>query len=54
MAGVVNAGMEPAEVARLVLAGIRANRLYIHTHIADKTAVEARMREILEAYDALT
>jgi NAD(P)-dependent dehydrogenase (short-subunit alcohol dehydrogenase family) len=44
----LRAGMEPAEVADLVLGGIRDGRFYILTHENIKLGVERRMRDILE------
>ncbi len=41
-------GMPPAETARIVLEAIRAERFYILPHPDIKTAVERRMRDILE------
>jgi NAD(P)-dependent dehydrogenase (short-subunit alcohol dehydrogenase family) len=43
---------EPADVARLVLAGIRAGTPYILTHPEARQAIEARYREILASVDA--
>lgn len=42
---------EPVEVAALVLDGIRANRLYIHTDGGVRTLIEERFQQILEAFD---
>jgi hypothetical protein len=42
---------EPVEVAALVLDGIRANRLYIHTDGGVRTLIEERFQRILEAFD---
>jgi NAD(P)-dependent dehydrogenase (short-subunit alcohol dehydrogenase family) len=41
-------GMDPAQVAQIVLDGIRSERLYILTHDEIKRGVERRMRDILE------
>jgi NAD(P)-dependent dehydrogenase (short-subunit alcohol dehydrogenase family) len=44
----LRAGMDPAEVADLVVRAIRDGRFYILTHDNIKTGVERRMRDILE------
>lgn len=46
----VLAGMDPADVARMVVRGVVDNRLYILTHPGTKAGVEARFRAILDAY----
>ena len=47
----VRTGMDPAEVARQVLAAIRNEELYIFTHPETRHAVEERFRAILAAFD---
>ena len=43
--------MDPAEVARRVLAAVRDDELYIFTHPETRQAVEERFRAILAAFD---
>jgi hypothetical protein len=43
--------MDPAEVARRVLAAIRDDELYVFTHPEGREAVEERFRAILAAFD---
>jgi hypothetical protein len=43
--------MDPAEVARRVLAAIRNDELYVFTHHEMREAVEERFRAILAAFD---
>ena len=47
----VRTGMDPAEVARQVLAAIRNDELYVFTHPETREAVEERFRAILAAFD---
>ena len=47
----VHTGMDPAEVARRVLAAVRDDELYIFTHPETREAVEERFRTILAAFD---
>jgi NAD(P)-dependent dehydrogenase (short-subunit alcohol dehydrogenase family) len=47
----VRTGMDPADVARRVLAAVRDNELYIFTHPETREAVEERFRAILAAFD---
>jgi NAD(P)-dependent dehydrogenase (short-subunit alcohol dehydrogenase family) len=47
----VRTGMDPAEVARQVLAAVRDDELYIFTHPETRQAVEERFRAILAAFD---
>jgi len=47
----VRTGMDPAEVARRVLAAVRDDELYIFTHPETRQAVEERFRAILTAFD---
>src|SRR6516164_9174293 len=47
----VRTGMDPAEVARRVLAAARDDELYIFTHPETREAVEERFRAILAAFD---
>ena len=42
---------DPAEVAELVLDGVRANRPYIHTDVGVRKLVEERFELILEGFD---
>lgn len=44
-------GMDPAQVGRIVVDGIRCNRFYILTHDDVRAGVERRMRAILEDGD---
>jgi NAD(P)-dependent dehydrogenase (short-subunit alcohol dehydrogenase family) len=44
----LEAGMDPAQVADLVVRGIREERFYLLTHPELKAGVERRMRDILE------
>lgn len=45
-------GMQPDEVARRMLDGVRAGRFYIPTHGAARLLLEERHAEIMAAYDA--
>ena len=47
----VRTGMDPAEVARRVLAAIRDDELYVFTHPVMRGVVEERFRGILAAFD---
>jgi NAD(P)-dependent dehydrogenase (short-subunit alcohol dehydrogenase family) len=44
----LEAGMDPAQVADIVVRGIREERFYLLTHPELKAGVERRMRDILE------
>ena len=48
----VRTGMDPAEVARRVLAAIRDDELYVFTHPVMRGVVEERFRAILAAFDS--
>lgn len=43
--------IEPERAARAVLEAVRRNEPYVITHPGSRSLVEARLREILEAYD---
>ena len=45
--------MDPREVGERVLAGVRANRLYVFTHADQRAPVEERHRRMMADYDAL-
>ena len=45
--------MDPREVGERVLAGVRANRLYVFTHAGQRAPVEERHRRMMADYDAL-
>ena len=47
----VRTGMDPAEVARRVVAAIRNDELYVFTHPEMRGAVEERFQAILAAFD---
>jgi len=47
----VRTGMDPAEVARRVLAAVRDDELYVFTHPEMRGVVEERFRAILAAFD---
>jgi NAD(P)-dependent dehydrogenase (short-subunit alcohol dehydrogenase family) len=47
----VRTGMDPAEVARRVLAAIRDDELYVFTHPVMRGVVEERFQAILAAFD---
>jgi NAD(P)-dependent dehydrogenase (short-subunit alcohol dehydrogenase family) len=47
----VRTGMDPAEVARRVLAAVRDDQLYVFTHPETREAVQERFRAILAAFD---
>ena len=49
----VRTGIDPAEVARLALAAIRDNELYVFTHPEYRDVVEERFRAILAAFDRI-
>ncbi|MCC7365146.1 MAG: SDR family NAD(P)-dependent oxidoreductase [Dehalococcoidia bacterium] len=51
--GIQMQGMAPDDVAALVLAGVRANQLYVPTHPETRPLVEARHANIAAAFDAL-
>jgi NAD(P)-dependent dehydrogenase (short-subunit alcohol dehydrogenase family) len=51
LAELVRTGMDPAEVARQVLAAIRNEELYVFTHPDARGAVEERSQAILAAFD---
>jgi NAD(P)-dependent dehydrogenase (short-subunit alcohol dehydrogenase family) len=46
-------GLEPEAVADLVLAGIRANRLYIQTHPENEGPIDQRMKDLLGSFEAV-
>jgi NAD(P)-dependent dehydrogenase (short-subunit alcohol dehydrogenase family) len=46
------AGMQPAEVAARIVAGIEENRFFIATHAGTRPMVESRHAELMAAYDA--
>ena len=50
-AELVRTGMDPAEVARRVMAAIRNDELYVFTHPEMRGAVEERFQTILAAFD---
>jgi len=45
--------MDPLQVGRLVVKGIKDNRLYIHTHANFKPNYEQRFKQVLEDFAAL-
>jgi len=45
-------GKAPADVGEMVLAAVRANRLYIHTDRIMADLIEQRTRNVLEAMPA--
>ena len=47
------AGMTPDEVARRVVAGVRAGMFYIPTHVETRAGVQARHDRIMQGYDFL-
>jgi NAD(P)-dependent dehydrogenase (short-subunit alcohol dehydrogenase family) len=51
VAGMQQAGMEPDDVARLVVRAVKENQLHIMTHPDTRPAVEERFKRILDAYD---
>jgi NAD(P)-dependent dehydrogenase (short-subunit alcohol dehydrogenase family) len=46
-------GLDPAEVAELVLEAIEARRLYIFTHADRRNDIERRFEAMIEGFDAL-
>jgi NAD(P)-dependent dehydrogenase (short-subunit alcohol dehydrogenase family) len=46
-------GLDPAEVARLVLDAIEARRLYIFTHAISRDDIERRFEAMMEGFQAL-
>ncbi len=46
-------GVDPKEVAPLVIQAIRDNKLYIFTHPERREDVEARYRQIMDAFDTV-
>jgi hypothetical protein len=51
LAALIRAGIDPNDVARRVLMGIRDDDLYIFTHPEYRVGVEERFHRILSAYD---
>ncbi len=47
-------GLDPAEVARLVIAAIKGRRLYVFTHADCRADVERRFEMMMEGFDALS
>jgi NAD(P)-dependent dehydrogenase (short-subunit alcohol dehydrogenase family) len=47
-------GLDPAEVAKLVIAAIKARRLYIFTHADRRDDVEQRFEMMMDGFDALS
>jgi hypothetical protein len=45
-------GLDPAEVARLVLDAIEARRLYIFTHAISRSDIERRIEAMMEGFQA--
>jgi NAD(P)-dependent dehydrogenase (short-subunit alcohol dehydrogenase family) len=52
VAALVQAGMDPADVASQVLRAVREDRLYVFTHPEMRGETEQRFAAILEAMDA--
>lgn len=50
----LQAGLDPADVARRVIAAIRDDRLYVFTHPGMRAEVQDRFAAILAAMDAVT
>ena len=50
-AGATQFGMEPDDVASLVVCAVKENQLHIMTHADTKAGVEARYNSIMAAYD---
>ncbi len=50
-AGSQQFGMDPADVAALVVRAVKENQLHIMTHADTRPAVEGRFQRILEGYD---
>jgi NAD(P)-dependent dehydrogenase (short-subunit alcohol dehydrogenase family) len=48
LSGALASGMDPREVARLVLEGVRDDRRYIFTHAEHRAALEARFKAVLD------
>jgi NAD(P)-dependent dehydrogenase (short-subunit alcohol dehydrogenase family) len=46
-------GLDPAEVAQLVLGAIVARRLYVFTHADNRPDVERRFERVMKGFDAL-
>lgn len=46
----MNTGIEPSEVAQLVVDGVKENRLYLFPHPELKGSAEARVQAILDAF----
>jgi NAD(P)-dependent dehydrogenase (short-subunit alcohol dehydrogenase family) len=47
-------GLDPAEVAELVIAAIEARRLYVFTHADRRADVERRFELMMDGFDALS
>jgi NAD(P)-dependent dehydrogenase (short-subunit alcohol dehydrogenase family) len=52
MKSMIDAGIDPAEVARKVFTAVQAGRVHILTHPESRQWVEARLQAILDDYDA--
>ena len=46
---ILQAGTPPDDVGRMVLAGVKENRLYIHTDRIMEAVIGQRTRELLDA-----
>jgi NAD(P)-dependent dehydrogenase (short-subunit alcohol dehydrogenase family) len=50
----LESGLDPAEVAQLVLGAIRARRLYVFTHAENQPDVERRFDRMMDGFGALS
>jgi NAD(P)-dependent dehydrogenase (short-subunit alcohol dehydrogenase family) len=51
LASLIRGGIDPKEVARRVMIGIRDNDLYVFTHPEMRAPLEERFRQMMVAYD---
>jgi len=51
LATLIRGGIEPKEVARLVMRAIQDNDLYIFTHPETRAPLEDRFRRVIAAFD---
>jgi NAD(P)-dependent dehydrogenase (short-subunit alcohol dehydrogenase family) len=54
LAALMRGGIDPKEVARRVMIGIRDNDLYVFTHPEMRAPLEERFRQVMAAYDKAT
>jgi hypothetical protein len=50
----LESGLDPADVAKLVIDAIEARRLYVFTHTDRRADVERRFEMMMDGFDALS